>query len=193
VSFATHPGGILIRFINLDTRGTHAIHSSGSPIPHQGTTAANHSSTGPQPATLSAATATASGGVYEYMVTTQTKVTDTYYCHLHETGTAAKTLTFNAFAAPISPTGTDNPNAKLSYINTQVLQPKCVRCHGTDGGYSFSSYANTLKALTPGDPTISALYLSVAPGGNMPQGAPALSTTDVQAIRDWISAGAPNN
>jgi cytochrome c553 len=127
------------------------------------------------------------------MVTTQSKVSDTYYCHIHESGSNAHTLVFNAFAAVSQPQPTNNPNATFSYINSNILQPKCVSCHGSSGGYSFASYSSTVKAVTSGQPTLSPLYLSVAPGGTMPQGASPLSSTDVQAISDWIGAGAPNN
>lgn len=44
-----------------------------------------------------------------------------------------------------------------------------------------------------GNLTGSKLYTTTRPGGSMPPGSTKLSATDVQAISDWISAGALNN
>jgi hypothetical protein len=83
VSFAPHAEGVLVRFINMDTVGSHLIHSAG-PIPH--------GSTDIRPAPASGQ----EGGVYEYRVTGAQRMRNTYYCHNHENGgPATRTLLFN--------------------------------------------------------------------------------------------------
>jgi hypothetical protein len=53
-----------------------------------------------------------------------------------------------------------------------------------------------LLRVTPGDATVSLLYLKIrggtaAPCGNaMPRGLPTLPAADIEAIRAWIAAGA---
>ena len=95
-----------------------------------------------------------------------------------------------------NPTGSFNPNATAnptySSISSVILSPACVSCHGGSGGYSFDSYQHTMKGVTAGDPSTSVLYTSVS-GGRMPKGGPTLSAEQVQAISDWITAGASNN
>lgn len=90
------------------------------------------------------------------------------------------------------PTPTPNPNAKFSYLSANVFTKKCNSCHGGAGGFSFNTYTNTIKALTPGNPAGSPLYTSVNSGG-MPKGGAKLPAADIKAIYDWIAAGAPNN
>jgi mono/diheme cytochrome c family protein len=82
--------------------------------------------------------------------------------------------------------------ATYSSISKSILTPACVSCHGGSGGYSFDSYANTLKAVTAGKPSSSPLFTSVSTG-RMPRGGSALSAAHQQALSDWITAGALNN
>jgi mono/diheme cytochrome c family protein len=87
-----------------------------------------------------------------------------------------------------------NPKATFTYLNQNIL-PKCTGCHSTNhqaGGYSYSSYSETLVSVKAGDPANSAFYQAVTTGG-MPKGGTSLSTSDLQAISDWISGGAKNN
>jgi hypothetical protein len=84
VSFAPHAEGVLVRFINADTRDSHVIHSTG-PIPHGDT------GNPLQPAGAQGQ----DGGIYEYRVTGSQKMKDIYYCHVHEDGKEARTLLFN--------------------------------------------------------------------------------------------------
>ncbi len=84
------------------------------------------------------------------------------------------------------------------------LVTHCLVCHGgekTEGGYSVASFNNLLKAgdseavvITPGEVVRSELWrrLTTAdPGERMPVDAPALSSTQLAAMRAWIEAGAP--
>lgn len=79
--------------------------------------------------------------------------------------------------------------ATYSSISKNILAPGCVSCHGSSGGYSFESYAQTVKAVTAGKPASSPLYTAVS-AGTMPKGGTPLTTQQIQAISDWITAGA---
>jgi mono/diheme cytochrome c family protein len=90
-----------------------------------------------------------------------------------------------------------NPNASVSptysSISSVILQPVCVSCHnGGAGGYNFDTYANTMQSVKAGQPLSSPLFTAVKTG-RMPQGGNSLSMQQIQAISDWITAGAANN
>lgn len=121
------------------------------------------------------------------------------------------------------PTPTENVNPTLSDIQAKIFTPTCATsgCHAGDGVAlsdnldltAGNSYANlvgvpatyqgvSLQRVKAGDPTNSFLYIKVADptdlnttmyGLAMPNGGNPLSTQAVQAISDWISAGAQNN
>jgi fibronectin type 3 domain-containing protein len=75
-------------------------------------------------------------------------------------------------------------------IQANILQPKCVTCHSS-GSFIFTSYASLTASgvVVASQPLSSPLYLQVA-AGLMPQNGPPLSSTDTQAIYNWIAAGA---
>jgi len=105
----------------------------------------------------------------------------------------------------------------LSSIQANILDKSCVNrgCHpgnfapmSLQTGQSFSTLVNVNSAygnprilrVKPGDSNNSVLYLkitgSATVGGaanRMPLGFSALSTEEINAIRDWIDAGAQNN
>ena len=106
------------------------------------------------------------------------------------TTSAAVAVTVTGGIAPL------NPLAKFSWISANILVPKCVGCHGpvkADKGVRYDTYAATILTAKAGNLTGSKLYTTTRPGGSMPPGSTKLSATDVQAISDWISAGALNN
>jgi len=84
----------------------------------------------------------------------------------------------------------------FSSINSNIIQTKCISCHGSppSSGYNFSSYSALLSAgvVSPGNAAGSQFYIQVN-AGLMPQGGPPLSSTEIQAIQDWINNGAQNN
>lgn len=87
-----------------------------------------------------------------------------------------------------SPTPTPtNPNAKYSYISNNILKVSCTGCHS-----SFKTYSGTMNYVSAGKPSSSSLYTEVNSGA-MPRGSSKLSSTSIQAIKDWIAAGALNN
>lgn len=101
------------------------------------------------------------------------------------------TVSFDGLAtgAAIMPT--------FASINTNILSTKCVSCHSTNnksGGYSYSTYADTLRSVTAGNPGASRLYTSTS-GNNpsMPTGSIKLTNAETDAISTWITNGAQNN
>lgn len=80
-----------------------------------------------------------------------------------------------------------NPNATYSYISKNILQVHCTSCHS-----GFKSYSGTLGYVSAGKPGSSSFYTEVNSGG-MPKGSGKLSSASIQAIKDWITAGAKNN
>jgi hypothetical protein len=105
----------------------------------------------------------------------------------------------------------------LSSIQANIFTPKCVNagCHPGGGapmslqnGQAYNTLVNVTTQnaayggrlrVNPGNAAASVLYLKVTgdaatggAAGRMPPGA-ALSSTETNAIRDWINAGAQNN
>lgn len=82
-----------------------------------------------------------------------------------------------------------------------IFQAKCASCHGAekaDGGYSLADGASVLKgggrgpAVVPGDADASLLF-QVASGAaefHKPHDGDGLPADEVEAIREWIAAGA---
>ena len=85
--------------------------------------------------------------------------------------------------------------AKFASINTLILQPKCLGCHNganPRGGVSFSNYNSTMNTVQAGRPDGSSLYTSTSMG-RMPQGGARLTSAELAALSQWITAGALNN
>lgn len=102
----------------------------------------------------------------------------------------ASALTANAVATTLSAGNT----ALFSYVNTNIIVPNCVKCHGggmVEGGVNLSTYAGVRALVVPGSVTTSKLYNEVN-SGQMPPAGP-LSAVQIGAIRNWINAGALNN
>ncbi len=83
-----------------------------------------------------------------------------------------------------------------------IFERSCNLCHGTSGGWSGSTYSDTLltgdpsPTIIPGDPLNSRLLQTLngthPQGVVMPPGSP-LSDLDVETITNWIVGGAPEN
>lgn len=88
--------------------------------------------------------------------------------------------------------------ATYTAVATQILGPKCTRCHSeadAKGGVSFSSYASTIAspgAVVPYQPHVSRLFMKTY-DGEMPEDGQRLSGAELELLYDWISLGAPNN
>lgn len=70
-------------------------------------------------------------------------------------------------------------------------------CHDANSGeseYVLDNYQNiTRKGIVPGNPAASKIWESITIGseeGKMPQGAPGLTTAQLDVIKRWITAGA---
>jgi mono/diheme cytochrome c family protein len=85
-------------------------------------------------------------------------------------------------AAAAEPTGVAWTNGVADLMKT-----RCVACHGTTGGFNAETYADTMKAVTPGDPDGSKLVQVQSRGKHPGQFKP----DEMNLIREWISAGAP--
>lgn len=101
------------------------------------------------------------------------------------TPTPKPTPTPTPTPAPTPPPG--NPNATFAYISKNILQVRCTSCHS-----SMKTYTGTKKYVSAGKPSSSSLYTEVN-SGSMPRGSSKLSAASIQAIKDWIAAGALNN
>lgn len=91
-----------------------------------------------------------------------------------------------------------SPEALASRVK-EIFRQRCFECHGgssTQAGIAVLDHKTLLekKALVPGKPEESKIYLSVIEpneAARMPQDQPQLSTQDIDTIRQYILAGAP--
>lgn len=104
----------------------------------------------------------------------------------------------------------------LTEVHDELFVPTCsgTGCHisGANGGQLSldndgtlrdrllaESTVNGVPQITPGDPSLSYLYLKMTNqqfdvggrGTQMPIGRPALTEAELQRVADWIVAGAP--
>ena len=97
--------------------------------------------------------------------------------------------------ATVQVTVTQNTMATFTWINTNVLQARCVNCHGNgkaDGGFSIATYTSVTKAVVKGNSASSLLYTEVK-SGSMPKSGADLTADQITAIKTWIDGGALNN
>lgn len=103
----------------------------------------------------------------------------------------------------------------LTFLQDEIFTPRCafVGCHGPFPnlglsllqGHAHASLVNVVSAelapmlrVRPGDPDNSYLVLKLEGdprivAERMPYGGPYLSVSEIQAVRDWIAAGAKND
>lgn len=83
----------------------------------------------------------------------------------------------------------------FSWINTNIIQPKCITCHSgvaPKGGYDMSSFNNVMTRVNASNSSSSLLYQRVL-DGTMPKSGSSLSTNELNSIKTWIDSGATNN
>jgi len=82
-----------------------------------------------------------------------------------------------------------------------ILQRRCVKCHGgekTEEGLILRTYADAMAGswngpvIEPGSAEGSFLVEQIV-SGKMPKREPRLLPSEIQAISDWIDAGALDN
>lgn len=102
--------------------------------------------------------------------------------------------------APV-PEALETPQVSFAADVLPVLQRRCVNCHGgekTEEGLVLSAYPDVMTGswngpvIKPGNAEESYLVEMVA-SGKMPKKGPRLLPSEIQAIRDWIDAGALDN
>ncbi len=94
---------------------------------------------------------------------------------------------------------TGSTSATFSSINSNIIQAKCITCHATansgNGNVDLSSYARviaTAGVFSASSPTSSKFFTQIN-AGLMPLGGSKLSDAQIQAVSDWVTAGALNN
>ena len=113
--------------------------------------------------------------------------------------------------SPSSPQNPENMNAKtpassggvIAFANVEGIFRKyrCMECHNSKESNKVEadldfSFPATTRAFTapnqPGNPATAPLVLAITPGAGrpMPPNGPMISKEEVQAIMDWIGAGA---
>jgi uncharacterized membrane protein len=95
-----------------------------------------------------------------------------------------------------SPTPSEDLQSTFSSISKNILEPKCVMCHGPGGSAEklpVKDYGFLIKYewIVPNDTTQSLLYESVKQGRMPPSG--PLSQKEIDTIAAWINDGAANN
>jgi uncharacterized membrane protein len=90
---------------------------------------------------------------------------------------------------------TGNPNATYAYVKSNIIDAHCISCHGSSGGWSAASYESILKKVDKGDYTNSRIYMRAVLGSPsaMPPTGTVLTTTEEQALADWIDDCAPSS
>jgi len=106
-----------------------------------------------------------------------------------------------ARTVPPMPLPTLEPSASPTF--KRDIQPiftrACVRCHGGAAGLWLDRYEGVMTGsargpvVIPGNPEASELYRRITGRSQpaMPLGGPPLSPEEIERIRRWIAAGAP--
>jgi len=107
---------------------------------------------------------------------------------------------------PPTEVSTDAPAADVSTISfandvMPIIESRCVNCHGgerIEEGLLMRNYDEILAGsdngpvIVPGDVTQS-LLVELITAQKMPKRGPKLTPPQIQAITEWVAAGAPNN
>lgn len=94
----------------------------------------------------------------------------------------------------ITTTPCDTAPIQYSVQVTSILQKNCYACHAVGsnlGNLLLDSYTTARNATTNGSLLGSVNHKSGYSA--MPQGAPKLSSCDIQALQTWLDNGTPNN
>ena len=99
-----------------------------------------------------------------------------------------------AVAPSAGPSASEPIASTYTWINENIIQTQCLFCHvdpDPPHGLDFSTYEEIAGSYTviAGLPEASDFYLALASGA-MPKGGARLSLAELNAISDWIKAGA---
>jgi hypothetical protein len=113
------------------------------------------------------------------------------------------TLVIVALASLLSPARAADAPKKLGFDDVaQIFRQRCNTCHNADkqkGGLNLENYGGTMqgggsgKVIEPGDFAGSTLFLAVTHAEEpfMPPNAPKIPDAEIDVIKAWIEAGAP--
>ncbi|MGA7669778.1 MAG: c-type cytochrome domain-containing protein, partial [Nitrolancea sp.] len=102
--------------------------------------------------------------------------------------------------APTVPPSSDAP-VSFSRDILPILTSQCGSCHGGQGGLWVLSYEQLMvggssgAVVMPGNPDQSLLYQRITgqTPPQMPLNSPPLTASQIDAIKGWITEGAPKN
>lgn len=103
--------------------------------------------------------------------------------------------------APTEAPAADIATVSFSNDVMPIIQSRCVNCHGgqrIEEGLLMRSYDEILAGsdngpvIVPGD-TANSLLVQMVTSLKMPKKGPKLTPPQIQAITEWVAAGAPNN
>jgi hypothetical protein len=113
----------------------------------------------------------------------------------------SSTPTETPLSAPTSVPAGETSGVSFSQDVLPIFERRCVKCHGgekTEEGLVLKTYADVIAGsfnglvVEPGDAEGSYLVQQIV-RGKMPKKGPRLLPAEIQAISDWIDAGAPGN
>lgn len=117
------------------------------------------------------------------------------------TATPPPTPTETPLPEPTEPPPAPESGVSFAADVLPIFESRCVQCHGpsrTSGGLQLDSYQAATAAsesgssILPGDAAHS-LLVELIVSGEMPRRGPRLTPAEIQAITDWVNAGAPDN
>lgn len=117
------------------------------------------------------------------------------------TPAATDTPAPEAAVATLAPAGAAAASISFARDVQPIFNQICVKCHGGEDekeGLSLKTYAEVMQGsdngpvIAPGDPANS-LLVDMIQKGKMPKRGPRLLPRQIQAIVDWVTAGAPDN
>ena len=97
--------------------------------------------------------------------------------------------------------GSQTASAQIAQEAFAIFEKSCFSCHGTGAPYAAILLIEDHSALiqengpvVPGNPDASRLYnrLLAEGGALMPLGGPPLPDAEIETVKNWISAGAPD-
>ena len=114
--------------------------------------------------------------------------------------TNVKTCQILLFIALLLATGSQTVSAQIAQEAHAIFEKSCFSCHGSGAPFAAVLLIEDHSALigkgavVPGDPEASELYkrLLAEGGALMPLGGPPLPDAEIETVKNWISAGAPD-
>ena len=114
--------------------------------------------------------------------------------------TNVKTFQILLFIALLLAAGSQTVSAQIAQEAHAIFEKSCFSCHGSGAPFAAVLLIEDHSALiekgsvVPGDPEASELYkrLLAEGGALMPLGGPPLPDAEIETVKNWISAGAPD-